>query len=303
MAADRAQHVAEVIGPALDAGRHVVTDRFAGSSLAYQGYGRGLAARRGRASCRAWATDGLWPDLVVLLEVAAGRSRRRASAGDLDRLEAAGDDFHRAGARRASGPQADGRPATGGSSSTATGAVDDVAADDRRPTVRDRGSPERLRRRGWHDGSACRRPRPTSIDAWADGRRAAARRSPRCGRAVAHPVHAYLLVGPSGSGQAGGGRGRSRPSCSRPAATARTRDRHRRLALAEQHPDLARRRADRRRASPIDAGPGDRRGGPASARPRATARCWCSSTSTSSARRPRPSCSRPSRSRRPAPSS
>ena len=69
MAADRAQHVAEVIAPALAAGRDVVCDRFVGSSLAYQGYGRGLDARRGRGALSAFATDGLEPDLVVLLDV------------------------------------------------------------------------------------------------------------------------------------------------------------------------------------------------------------------------------------------
>jgi dTMP kinase len=92
MAAARAQHVAEVIAPALAAGRDVVTDRYAHSSLAYQGFGRGLDTGEVRALSD-FATDGLWPDLVVLLDVpedvAAGR------LGDLDRFEAAGADFHR----------------------------------------------------------------------------------------------------------------------------------------------------------------------------------------------------------------
>ena len=50
MAADRAQHVVEVIQPALETGRTVITDRFAGSSIAYQGYGRQLPRRGGRAA-------------------------------------------------------------------------------------------------------------------------------------------------------------------------------------------------------------------------------------------------------------
>lgn len=92
MAAARAQHVAEVIGPALKAGRHVVTDRFTPSSLAYQGFGRGLdASEIGRLS--RWATGGLSADLVVLLDVPDGiRSARTGQPRD--RLEAAGEEFH-----------------------------------------------------------------------------------------------------------------------------------------------------------------------------------------------------------------
>jgi dTMP kinase len=96
MAADRAQHVAEVVRPALDAGRVVVTDRYVGSSLAYQGHGRALGVDA-VAALSAFATDGLDADLVVLLTVPAAvraaRLRERLGAG-LDRLERAGDDFH-----------------------------------------------------------------------------------------------------------------------------------------------------------------------------------------------------------------
>lgn len=92
MTADRAQHVATVIGPALDAGRHVVCDRFSGSTLAYQGYARGLDLAWLEQLCD-WSAHGLQPDLVVLLdlppEVAAARR-----AGPGDRLESAGDEFH-----------------------------------------------------------------------------------------------------------------------------------------------------------------------------------------------------------------
>lgn len=67
MAADRAQHVAEVIRPALEVGRHVVTDRFIGSSLAYQGFGRDVGVEDVRA-VSLFATGGLDCDLVVLLD-------------------------------------------------------------------------------------------------------------------------------------------------------------------------------------------------------------------------------------------
>lgn len=92
--ADRAQHVAEVIEPALTAGRHVVTDRFSGSTLAYQGTARGLGQDELRPLCD-WASAGRWPDLVVLLEVPIGEARRRL-AGEHDRLEAEDDAFHEA---------------------------------------------------------------------------------------------------------------------------------------------------------------------------------------------------------------
>ena len=93
VAADRAQHMAEVVRPALTAGRHVVSDRSVYSTLAYQGYGRGLPIDEVRG-INEWAMGEIWPDLVVLLtippDVTAARMRRR----QLDRFEQAGDDFH-----------------------------------------------------------------------------------------------------------------------------------------------------------------------------------------------------------------
>lgn len=93
MAADRAQHVAEVIRPALARGDDVVSDRFAGSTLAYQGYARGLDLDE-LARISSWATGGLEPDLVVLLDVAPEVAAARMGRA-LDRMELAGDDFHR----------------------------------------------------------------------------------------------------------------------------------------------------------------------------------------------------------------
>jgi len=93
MLADRAQHVAEVIRPALARGDDVVSDRFSGSTLAYQGYARGLdVAELARLS--SWATDGVEPDLVILLDVAADVAVARLGH-DLDRMEDAGAEFHR----------------------------------------------------------------------------------------------------------------------------------------------------------------------------------------------------------------
>ncbi len=93
MAADRAQHVAEVIRPALDAGTHVVTDRFIGSSLAYQGFGRGLGVDEVLA-LSLFATGGLQSDLNVLLAVSEDVVQsRQASPGD--RMEAETAEFHR----------------------------------------------------------------------------------------------------------------------------------------------------------------------------------------------------------------
>lgn len=80
--ADRAQHVAEVIRPALDLGAVVLCDRFEDSTVAYQGYGRGLEpALLQRLS--ATATGGLVPDLTVLLDIEPETGLRRALSRNL----------------------------------------------------------------------------------------------------------------------------------------------------------------------------------------------------------------------------
>jgi len=94
MAADRAQHVAEVIVPALEAGSWVVTDRYSASTLAYQGFGRGLD-RRDLEGLIGWATGGIRPDLTVLfdLPVEVAAARRRGTGDGEDRMEAEGSAF------------------------------------------------------------------------------------------------------------------------------------------------------------------------------------------------------------------
>ena len=97
--ARRAQVVENVIRPALESGAWVLCDRFADSTFAYQGFGRGLDLAELKR-LNAFATGGLKPDKTVLLnvsaEVSAGRMRARESATNTcaDRMEKAGDDFH-----------------------------------------------------------------------------------------------------------------------------------------------------------------------------------------------------------------
>jgi dTMP kinase len=83
--AARAQHVEEVIRPALEAGHVVVCDRYATSTLAYQGYGSGVDLDLlGRI--QDWVTGGLQPDLVILLDVTAKTGLDRRAAGDAEEL-------------------------------------------------------------------------------------------------------------------------------------------------------------------------------------------------------------------------
>jgi len=95
MAADRAEHVARVVEPALAAGEWVVTDRFSGSTIAYQGYGHGLDPTELAGLVR-WAAGGLEADLSVLVdvdvEVAAARVAAAGGHG-ADRMERLGTDF------------------------------------------------------------------------------------------------------------------------------------------------------------------------------------------------------------------
>ncbi len=95
-AASRAQLVSEVIRPALAAGRIVLCDRYADSTMAYQGFGRGLD-RAMLATLTAIATGGLVPDLTLLLDldVERGLSRRRDEGEEMNRLDLEALDFHR----------------------------------------------------------------------------------------------------------------------------------------------------------------------------------------------------------------
>jgi len=92
-AADRAQHIAEVVVPTLDAGTRVVTDRSVYSSLAYQGYGRELDVEEIR-HLNDWGTGGVWPSTVVFLDTPDETIAERMSSRELDRFEAAGGAFH-----------------------------------------------------------------------------------------------------------------------------------------------------------------------------------------------------------------
>ena len=95
-AASRSQHVEELIKPALRAGRPVICDRFTDSTLAYQGYGRGLEITY-ITQVNGMAAAGCLPDLTIYLDlpVEVARERRRQRASRPDRLEAAGEELQR----------------------------------------------------------------------------------------------------------------------------------------------------------------------------------------------------------------
>lgn len=91
-AADRAQHVEQVIRPALAAGHWVLSDRFSGSTAAYQGHGRGLDLAL-IAQLERIATAGLRPDLTLWLDLPLAESLRRRGGRAPDRIEAGGEVF------------------------------------------------------------------------------------------------------------------------------------------------------------------------------------------------------------------
>ncbi len=91
-AADRAQHVERRIRPALEAGDWVLSDRFSGSTAAYQGMGRGLSLEL-IAQLETMATGGLDADLTLWLDLPLELSLGRRGDRTADRIEAAGDDF------------------------------------------------------------------------------------------------------------------------------------------------------------------------------------------------------------------
>ena len=92
MAADRAHHIAKLVSPSLAVGRHVVSDRSVFSSLAYQGYGRkqDLAELK---RINDWAIGGLWPELVIYIEVPTELLLERLKKRELDRFEREDEEF------------------------------------------------------------------------------------------------------------------------------------------------------------------------------------------------------------------
>ncbi|MFZ7102170.1 MAG: dTMP kinase [Peptococcaceae bacterium] len=93
-AASRAQLVGQLIIPALEAGIHVLCDRYIDSTLAYQGYGRGLDIRD-LTVLNDFAADNLEPDLTILLDIDPEETLGRRSDRKADRLEKEKPDFHK----------------------------------------------------------------------------------------------------------------------------------------------------------------------------------------------------------------
>jgi dTMP kinase len=92
MAADRAQHMSEVVRPALESGRHVVSDRSIYSTLAYQGFGRRLGIED-LLRISTWALADRLPDVVVYIDVPMDVLAERLKKRDLDRFEREGPEF------------------------------------------------------------------------------------------------------------------------------------------------------------------------------------------------------------------
>ena len=225
MAADRAQHVHEVVEPALAAGRHVVTDRFAGSSIAYQGYARGLDPDEVRRLSE-WATDGVWPDLVVLLDVT--RSIASTRLGSRPRsLRAGGRRLPRAGGRRL--------PRPGRGRSRPLG---------RRRRVRQCGRGGRApcaprSPSGYNSGHDRDRPRISTRRPRrpvGDRRRARTGRSPSCRPRPRRRCTPTCWSGPRGSGKRALALAFAAELLSQRTRGRADADRHRRLALAERAP-------------------------------------------------------------------
>jgi dTMP kinase len=122
MVADRAQHLAEVVRPALERGAIVVCDRYEPSTLAYQGVARGLGVEDVERLSE-WATAGVDPDVVIVLDLPDEIAEARVSP-DRDRFERAGADFH----ARVRAAYRELAPARGWVLVDADGTPDDVAA-------------------------------------------------------------------------------------------------------------------------------------------------------------------------------
>jgi len=91
-AADRAQHVNEIIRPSLNKGNWVISDRFSGSTLAYQGFGRKLDIKLIK-DLENIATQGISPDITFLLDISVEESMRRRKSRKDDRIEQEGREF------------------------------------------------------------------------------------------------------------------------------------------------------------------------------------------------------------------
>ncbi len=132
LAADRAQHVADRIVPALERGAWVVTDRYVASTFAYQGHGRGLPAHE-LAAVLGFATSGLCADLTILIDLPVEEAGRRTAAQRRDKMEQLGATFQervRAGYLQMASSDPDGWVVVDGSHHP-----DVVAADVRRAVV------------------------------------------------------------------------------------------------------------------------------------------------------------------------